>query len=217
MGPSGMLLALLLAAAPGPGAALGPGLSLVTTGPPSDRPARGKLLVALPGLRDPNFAHTVVLLVAHGPEEGTMGVIVNQPLDIPLADVLPGIGRRRDRLWRGGPVLPTSLLTLVRGGKPSDDTEVVFGDVRMVTSRAGFQQVMDSGIPPERVRAFAGHAGWAPGQLEAELAHGDWALMPATTEVVFSDRPADVWSKLMNRASGEWTRLHAPERVAQAG
>lgn len=210
---SGALLFALLAAAPG----LADDVHSVTTGPANDRPARGKLLVAMPGLQDPNFARTVVLLVAHDAEEGTMGVIVNQPLDIPLAKVLPELERRRDRLWRGGPILPTSLLTLTKGEKASDDTEVVFGDVRMITSREGFDRAMDSGIPQERLRAFAGHAGWAPGQLEAELARGDWAIMPATTEVVFCARPSDVWPKLMNRADGEWTRLPAPERVAQAG
>lgn len=198
---AGALLAVLLGA---PSPLPEPGRN-VTTGPAHERPARGKLLIAAASLADPNFIHAVILLVSYDAEEGAMGVIVNQPLDIPLGKVLPEAAKRSDRLWRGGPVMPTSLLTLVRRPKDVADTEVLFEDVRMVTGRAGFERAVTSGLPPERLRAFAGHAGWAPGQLETELARGDWALMPATGDVVFAAAPERVWPKLMQRTEGKWT------------
>jgi putative transcriptional regulator len=211
---AGMLLAGVLAILPVPrsDARMRP----VTTGPPSDRPARGKLVVATAGVEDTNFAHSVVLLVAYAPDEGAMGVIVNQPLDVPIARVLPDVAPRRDHLWRGGPILPTSLLTLLRGPKDVADSELLFADVRMVTSREAFERAMKSSIPAKRLRAFAGHAGWAPGQLEKELARGDWALMPATADIVFAADPTRVWPALMQRRTGEWTRRPSPLRVALA-
>ncbi|MCW5891080.1 MAG: YqgE/AlgH family protein [bacterium] len=209
-----MLLALLLSALPV--ASGDPWLGRVTTGPQSERPARGKLLVAAQSLQDPPFARSVVLLVSHDAEDGSMGVIVNQPLDVTLAKILPDVTHRRDRLWRGGPILTTSLLTLIRHPKNVADTEPLFADVRMLTSRVAFERALASDVPADRLRAFAGHAGWAPGQLETELARGDWSLMPATAEIVFATEPARVWPKLMQRGNGEWTRLRAPQRVAQA-
>jgi putative transcriptional regulator len=188
-------------------------------GAPGGRPAKGKLLVASSDLEDPNFARSVILLVAYNGDEGAMGVIVNQPTPIKLAKILPqveGLGARSDRVWRGGPVLPTSLLTLVRSKKPLDDSEPVFEDVRMLTSREAFERTLASKVPGERLRAFAGHAGWGAGQLEAEIARGDWVVMPATSEIVFSSAPDGVWPKLAERAEGEWTFLPPPRpRTAQ--
>jgi putative transcriptional regulator len=184
---------------------------------PGGRPAKGKLLVASSDLEDPNFARSVILLVAYNADEGAMGVIVNQPTPIKLAKILPGVeglGGRSDRVWRGGPVLPTSLLTLIRSKKPLDDSESLFEDVRMLTSREAFERTLASKFPGERLRAFAGHAGWGAGQLEAEIARGDWVVMPATSEVVFSSAPDGVWPKLAERAEGEWTFV--PPRRAPA-
>jgi putative transcriptional regulator len=203
---AGALLVVIIAS---PGASQ----ELVAARPPGGRPAKGKLLVATSALEDPNFAQSVILLVAYEPDDGAMGVIVNQPTPIKLAKILPeieGVERRKDQLWRGGPVLPTSLLTLVRSKKEVPDSEPVFDDVRMLTSREAFERTLESKIPGERIRAFAGHAGWAAGQLESEIARGDWAVMPATAELVFSPAPEDVWPKLMERAEGEWTLWRAP-------
>ena len=179
---------------------------------PSRRPAKGKLLVASTDQEDPNFEHSVVLLVAYDADEGAMGVIVNQPTPIKLSKILPeveGVENRSDRLWRGGPVLPTSLLTLVRSKKALADSELVFDDVRMLTSRKAFEHTLASDIPRERIRAFAGHAGWGPGQLETEIARGDWIVVSATAELVFSVTPENLWPKLMERSQGEWTFLPA--------
>jgi putative transcriptional regulator len=180
----------------------------LTAAPPGTRPAKGKLLVASADQEDPHFAGSVVLLVAYDAEEGAMGVIINQPTPIKLARILPELpqlARRQDRLWRGGPVLPTSVLTLVRSKKALPDSELLVDDVRMLTSREAFERTLQGNIPHDRVRAFAGHAGWGPGQLEAEIARGDWIVMPASGEIVFSTTPDRIWPELMERGEGEWT------------
>ena len=88
-------------------------------------------------------------------------------------------------------MLPASLLVLVRSKKPVEGSDVVFEDVRMLTSRDAFRHVLDGQLPRTRLRAFAGHAGWGPGQLEAEIARGDWIVMPAKADQVFSETPQD--------------------------
>src|SRR5262249_9464552 len=88
---------------------------------PKARPAKGKMLVSGHGLGDPNFAEAVVLLLAVDEDNGAMGVIVNQPTPIKLGAILPEskpLADRGDRVWRGGPVLPTSLLVLVPAKSP---------------------------------------------------------------------------------------------------
>jgi len=185
--------------------------------PPGGKPARGKLLVAARQIGDPGFSQTVVLLLDYDQDGGAMGVVVNQPTPIKLGTVLPDIrslGRRPDRLWRGGPVLPTSLLVLVRSKKPVDGSEVVFEDVRMLTSRDSVRHVLEGELPRSRLRAYAGHAGWGPGQLEAEIARGDWIVMPAKAEQVFTEAPEGVWPGLVEHGEGQWTLLRRPRAAS---
>ena len=180
---------------------------------PWTKPEKGRFLVAARQILDPGFAQSVVLLVAYDQDGGAMGIIVNQPMPLKLATVLPDVrplARRSDRLWRGGPVLPASLLVLVRSTKPVEGSDVVFEDVRVLTSRDAFRHALDGQVPRTRLRAFAGHAGWGPGQLEAEIARGDWIVMPAKAEQVFSEKPEEVWPGLVEHGEGQWTLLHHP-------
>jgi putative transcriptional regulator len=182
------------------------------------RPEKGKLLVASRDLGDPSFSESVVLLVARD-EAGVMGVIVNQPTRLKLAAVFPHhppLAHRRDVVWRGGPVLPTSFVALVRAKEPPADSETVFDDVRILTSREAFDRVLDGHVPPERLRAFAGHAGWTPGQLDEEIARGDWYVLPATADVVFSAVPQRVWQRLLERSEGLWTERVRSRRFVDA-
>jgi putative transcriptional regulator len=190
---------------------------------PTARPTKGKLLVSGHGLGDPNFAESVVLLLAVDEDNGAMGVIVNQPTPIKLGAILPEskpLADRGDRVWRGGPVLPTSLLVLVRAKSPPTGAETVFEDVQMLTSRDAVRRSLAGHTPRERMRAYAGHAGWGPGQLEAEIERGDWTLLPGDASIVFSEAPETVWRKLIERAEGQWTRLpedhHSESTTADA-
>jgi putative transcriptional regulator len=177
------------------------------------RPAKGKLLIATRQIGDPNFSKSVILLVAFEDGGGGMGVIVNRPTPIPLAKILPqfaALAGRGDRVWMGGPVLPTSLLVLHSSSKPGGNAEAVFGDVYVLTSRDAVEGLLGSKNRAGRFRAYAGHAGWGPGQLENEIARGDWLVVPARPEVVFSEAPGDLWEQLMERSEGEWTLLRPP-------
>jgi putative transcriptional regulator len=169
---------------------------------------KGMLLVASRDLADPNFSETVVLLVAYGPH-GTMGVIINRPSDVKLATVLPSIKAlrgRADLVYLGGPVMTNHVLMLIRSTKVLDDSLAVFDDVYASSSLTVLKHELAHHGAKNHFRAFAGHAGWAPGQLEAEIAHGDWYVTPADADGVLTSKPQELWSKLLGRVEGDWVR-----------
>lgn len=171
-------------------------------------PAAGRLLVAEEHLRDPNFARSVVLLLRYGPG-GAMGVIVNRPLPVPVSHVLPEIeafARRGDVIHLGGPVSMNTAVVVFRGGPKVEGSRRVFDGVSFTMSRSGLEELARH-VKEADLRVFAGYAGWAPGQLDAEIARGDWQVMVARPEDVFSADPASLWERLRERGGqGQWVR-----------
>ncbi len=178
------------------------------------QPAAGKFLVASRGLSDPNFEHSVVLLVQHG-EGGSWGLVVNRPTGVPLSKIFAGeplLEKQEGILFSGGPVGPGRFLLLLRSSRPPEDSLRVFADVYLGWSPGALRDAR--GITDSRI--FSGYAGWAPGQLEAEIARGDWHLLPAEVPLVFEQRPERVWEELAQRtetpvAAGDESK--APEET----
>ncbi len=167
------------------------------------QPARGKFLVAARGLRDPNFDQSVVLLLEYS-SDGAMGVIVNRPTEMKLSLLLPnaeGIDDRPDFVYEGGPVMPGGMLVLLRTEEEIEDARRVLDDVQATPSREVLESRIASGFPPERMRAYFGHAGWAPGQLDAEVARGGWLILAADADAVFDAEPSELWHRLIRRDS----------------
>jgi len=165
----------------------------------------GRLLVATPRLEDPNFRRTVVLMLDHS-DEGAMGLVVNRPLELDVASVLPSwqpYVTAPGRLFQGGPVGLDGALGLV--AVPGDAEEPV--GVRRILGSLG---LVDLDTPPQIVaggvaglRIFAGHSGWGVGQLEAEIAEGAWYVVDAEARDPFSDRPGELWRSVLRRQRGE--------------
>jgi putative transcriptional regulator len=159
----------------------------------------GKLLVAARGMQDPNFAETVVLLVDYG-AEGSWGLVINRPTTVKLSELFAKdsfLRRRRDTLHYGGPVEPARILILLRSSAALPDSRSLFEDVRLAWSPEALKGLGD----PEKaeLRVFAGYAGWATGQLETEIARGDWLVLPAEPALVFSETPKALWQTLQAR------------------
>jgi putative transcriptional regulator len=164
-------------------------------------PAAGRLLVATPLLGDPHFARTVVYLLEHD-GGGTVGVVSNRPSHTPVGQVLPDWHDAVSGpavVFGGGPVQPDGALCLGQ----LDGAAVGTGAYREVVD--GVSTVDLDGdvtvIAPaaRRLRVFAGHAGWAPGQLEAELAEGAWWVLPGGPEDLFSEEPTRMWQRVLRR------------------
>ncbi|MGD9762278.1 MAG: YqgE/AlgH family protein [Candidatus Binatia bacterium] len=170
------------------------------------RLGKGKFLVASRSLRDPNFAQSVILLVDYD-EEGALGVVVNQPTPVRLGDALPQVDvlrERHDVVYIGGPVGRNRMMLLLRAPTEPEDSTLVFERVYASGSLDALRQSVQRG---DGVRAYAGYAGWGPGQLDAEVARGDWLIGPAESALIFDARPARVWTLLLERFSGDWAGL----------
>jgi putative transcriptional regulator len=161
-------------------------------GPPTS--LAGQLLVATDTLRDPRFRHTVIYVLHHG-GSGAMGVVVNRPVgDAPLAAILNEVGVNSAgvsgtvRLHYGGPVEPS------RGGvlHPGDS------GLTFTTSPAILESIARRKTPA-RFLFVLGYAGWAPGQLEAEIDAGAWITVPSDTDLVLDDDAATKWERATAR------------------
>ncbi len=170
----------------------------------------GRLLVATPLLGDPNFRRTVVLVVEHEPEEGTLGVVLNRPTEVPVAQVLQPwkeLVTRPPVVFRGGPVAPDSAVALAL--VPGDDEPLGWRalDGTPVMSRIG---LVDLDAPPEILaseiasfRVFAGYAGWGSRQLQGEIEEGAWYVLAAEPADAFAAEPDRLWPGVLRRQGGE--------------
>ena len=165
--------------------------------------ARGKLLIAGPGLLDPNFWRTVVLVVDHS-EEGALGLVLNRPSETTVHEAVPQLEQVVDSdepLYIGGPVQPSSVIVLARLEDPDDAALIAFEDIGVIGASS------DEDAPPAGVRqgrAFVGHSGWGAGQLDSELERGDWITEPARREDAFSEAPRELWSTVLTRKGGSY-------------
>jgi len=169
---------------------------------PASMPGRGKLLIASRNMRDPRFRETVVLVIDYG-MGGAAGLILNRPLDVRLAELIPDlpmIGKHKDRVFYGGPVEGHKMFLLIRSTKTFEESSKVLAGVQVSTSRSVLERMIarKQGTP---FRAYAGYAGWASGQLEAEIARGDWRVMKAEARMVFEQDPAKLWPELIRLSS----------------
>lgn len=160
---------------------------------------KGIFLVAAPSLRDPNFRQTVVLLCEHG-TQGALGVVVNRPTAIHIAEALPQVPvleGQHHMLFAGGPVQPNHVLILLRTGQEPDNTHHVFDGVYMGGDMAALEKILTVPSGSAAFRAYVGYAGWAPGQLENEMKTGSWIMLPADPAVVFDKEPLRIWADIM--------------------
>ncbi len=169
----------------------------------------GHLLVATPGLRDPNFERTVVLLVAHE-DGGALGVVLNRATEVPVAEVLGAWGGMASEpavVFEGGPVQPEAAICLARVRSGA-------GEMRGFSRVEGTIGTVDLSSDPDamrdelvEVRVFAGYAGWSPGQLEDEIATGSWLTFKALPSDAFTERPDDLWSMVLRRQGGMYAAV----------
>jgi len=165
---------------------------------------QGKLLVAGPGLHDPNFARTVVFLLAHG-EHGALGLVLNRPTATSLSSPLPewcDVASTPAVVFVGGPVSEgTICLARVKSevSVPGSGYLALQGDLGTVDLET--DPVF---VAPwiEQLRIFAGYAGWGPGQLEEEMELGAWWAIEATPGDVFSADPEQLWKRVLRRQGG---------------
>jgi putative transcriptional regulator len=166
----------------------------------------GQLLLASPTLRDPNFRRAVILVGAHS-QEGAMGVVLNQPSEVTIAEAVPALELvlgEEQAVYVGGPVQPNSIVFLAEFLDPDASAMLVLGRIGFPSPDTDIDELTQL---TERKRVFAGYAGWSAGQLDAEIKQGDWILHPAIPEDVFTEMPEDLWSVVLTRKGGRYALI----------
>ena len=169
----------------------------------SSRPASGAdtkplnaiLIIARDDLPDPNFADSIVLVLNNlGP--GPVGIIINRPMSIPVSRLFPDLGRLaqvRDKVYFGGPVDFGSVWFLFHAVTPPEHAIKACDGVYLSADRQLLLTLLGRNKPMDSLRIFLGHAGWAPGQLEAEIERSDWTAKPAEMGAIFSGKSEHPW------------------------
>jgi putative transcriptional regulator len=163
---------------------------------------QGQLLIASPGIGDPRFSRTVILIVRHS-REGAFGITINRPIgERPLATLLEMLGERNAsaggsvQIFAGGPVQPDAAFVIHTTDYNRSETIGIDGHVAITSSRDILHDIAHQRGPQKLLVAF-GYAGWAPGQLEAELARDDWFTAPADAGLIFDESRDRVWEQAM--------------------
>lgn len=164
---------------------------------------RGQLLIAGPGLLDPNFWRTVVLVVEHS-DEGAFGLVLNRVSETSVGEAVPELEELVDSdesLFIGGPVQPSGVIVLGHFEDPGDAALLAFDDVGVLATGESTESLS---VGLRSSRAFVGHAGWGPAQLDAELERGDWILEPARFDDAFCSDPTALWAGVLARKGGSY-------------
>ncbi|MCS6895418.1 MAG: YqgE/AlgH family protein [Bacteroidia bacterium] len=168
------------------------------------QPAPGVLLVAEPFMPDPNFARTVVLLVEHN-IQGSFGVVLNRPAPVQVKEVTDFFGEISHGLYLGGPV-ETKVLHALHSIPPLEaHSQKVMEHLYWTADMRAIRGILAAREIPEKIlRFYAGYAGWAPGQLDQELALNSWITVPARREYIFSSPNTDLWRKVLTDMGGKY-------------
>jgi putative transcriptional regulator len=172
------------------------GISLCAGAQMQQEPPNGVLLVAKPGLTDPNFSQTVVL-ASQAADGSTVGVILNRPTQAKHE-------KTGATLFFGGPVMREVLVALFRSERTPDAAAFhVANGIYLTMHPQNLENLFgDSAARASGYRIFTGFAGWAPGQLQSELARDDWFVLPASAGVLFRDDTTGMWEELVRKARG---------------
>ncbi len=169
-------------------------------------------LIAMPTLDDENFGHSVTL-ICHHDDEGAMGVVINQPLDLSVAELFSNAGLATDKLlhpehsvWYGGPVRQENLFILHDSQQQWEQTIRVSKDLNLTTS-ADFLEALADGMETEHYLLALGCAGWAPGQLEYEMSENSWVYAAADNNIIFSTSSKHRWQAAASLADIDLSKM----------
>jgi putative transcriptional regulator len=172
----------------------------------------GHLLVAMPTMSDPRFARTVIYLCAHT-ADGAMGLVVNKLLDsLTFPDLLEQLGIQTSsmgdeiRVHFGGPVESARGFVLHSTDYMHDASMIVDGNIAL-TATVDVLKAMADGMGPRRHLLALGYAGWAPGQLDAEIQANGWLPCPADENLVFGTDVISKWSQAVGKIGIDITKL----------
>lgn len=144
------------------------------------------------------------MLVVEHSEAGALGLVLNRPSESTVGDAVPQLtelAEPEDDVLVGGPVGQSSVIVLADFEDPDEAALIAFDTVGVLASGSPVD-LLAAGV--RRARVFAGHSGWGPGQLDAELERGDWILEPARYSDAFTEQPTELWTNVLERKGGSY-------------
>ncbi len=171
----------------------------------ANTPSSGKILISEPGLRDFYFGRSVVLLVEHNTQEGTIGLILNKPIHLKLNQVVKEFPDNEFPLFLGGPVHPERLFYVhTLGSKVQGSIEIIPGLFWGGEIDKIMELIQLKLVSPEEVRFFIGYSGWEPKQLDRELKESSWVVTQCNLETVMERNPEKLWSNMLKEMGSDY-------------
>lgn len=177
-----------------------------------ERLSAGKLLIASANLLESNFKRTVLMMCEHN-EEGSLGFILNRPMEFQVREAVTGFEEVGELLHMGGPVQSDTVHFLHLRGDLLDGSEEILPGLFWGGDREELSYLLNTGVmKPSEIRFFLGYAGWSAGQLESEFEEGSWYMADATADMVFSGEYERMWSRTVRSKGGEYQLIaNSPE------
>ncbi len=168
-------------------------------------PMPGRVLISEPSLRDFYFSRSVVLLAEHSDEKGSMGIIVNKPVDLKLKDVGKEFPNIDYPLYLGGPVHPDRLFYLhTLGDKVPGSMKIMDGLYWGGEIQKLVELIELNLISQDQVRFFIGYSGWQPNQLKEELKEESWIVTESSLDIIMASKPEQLWSNMLKKLGNDY-------------
>jgi putative transcriptional regulator len=168
----------------------------------------GKILLAEPFMLDPNFTRSAILLCDHNSEEGSIGFILNKPLQTNIDELIKDFPVFESEVFFGGPVQTDTIHYIHRVGDLLDDSIEISRGVYWGGDFDKLKFLVNSQlIQPHQIRFFVGYSGWSEGQLRSEMSYGSWLLADMDINYVFKFRPEELWQTIMYNKGNAYTVL----------
>lgn len=167
-------------------------------------PQKGSLLVAEPFLGDTNFDRSVILLTEHN-EDGSVGFVINKPLQLALDDIVIGFPSLECIIYHGGPVQQDNLYFLHNKGNLIPGSDAIGNELYWGGELEPLKEMIKLGlITSSDIRFFLGYSGWGAGQLDAELQQKSWLVLDSNVIDPFNDEADEMWKKILMEVGGNY-------------
>ncbi len=166
----------------------------------------GDILLAEPFMLDPNFKRAVVLLCSHSHEEGSIGYILNRPLDMRIDELIDDFPEFDSMAFFGGPVQTDTIHYVHNLGELVEDSIKISDGVYWGGNFEKLKFLISSGlILPHNIRFFVGYSGWSESQLDDEMDYGSWVLADMHANYLFKTKPDELWQQVMYNKGDAYT------------
>ncbi len=166
----------------------------------------GKVLLAEPYMLDPNFRRAVVLVCEHSEDDGTVGFILNKPLNVKVHEIVADFPEIQSPVHFGGPVATDSIHYFHNVGSLLDESIEVMRGVHWGGDFEKLKFLIQSKlILAHNIRFFVGYSGWSPGQLGTEMDYKSWIISDMHANYLFKSRPLILWKQILHHIGNTYS------------